>query len=387
MSSASNRTRATWIAFSNLAVWAYVLYGLGTATPYLRADLGLTDFQAGLHASALAAGVLASGVSADRVGRLIGAGRLADLAAVIAVAALGLIALAPSLAVSLAGALLLGVGGGTLGTNVTFTLSSLGGSQTRKLMGQANAISMITAAGAPLAIGLAASQLHAWRLAWLIPAVAFVGLAAIRPRGPEAGSSARAPQTRLPGAFWPPWLLIALVVAIEFSFVYWGSTIVSRRTGIASADATLLASLFVGGMFLGRAAIGRDIGSSRRPQVLIAVGLAVAIAGAALTWVSTVPVLSGLGLLLGGLGTAGLYPIGLTVAMATAPHARLQAAARATLGAGLAVLLAPSMLGLAADAVGVTTAWPIVIGLGLCALVLLAATAAPPEPTTAPAAE
>ena len=36
--------RGTWISISYLAVWAYLLYGIGSATPYLRADLRLTDF-------------------------------------------------------------------------------------------------------------------------------------------------------------------------------------------------------------------------------------------------------------------------------------------------------------------------------------------------------
>ena len=72
--------RATWIAYSYLSVWGYVLYGLGNATPYLRADLGLTDFQAGLHASALAVGVLVAGVGADQVARWIGTRWLLDVA-------------------------------------------------------------------------------------------------------------------------------------------------------------------------------------------------------------------------------------------------------------------------------------------------------------------
>jgi hypothetical protein len=49
-------------------------------------------------------------------------------------------------------------------------------------------------------------------------------------------------------------------VSIEFSFVVWGSTIMGRRTGVADADATLLAGLFVAGMFVGRAAVGRGLG-------------------------------------------------------------------------------------------------------------------------------
>ena len=104
--------RGTWVSFSHLAIWAYILYGMGVATPYLRTDLRLTDFEAGLHASAMAVGVLVAGVSVDWVGRLIGPGRLRDLAAVVLVGALGMVALAPILPVSLAGAVGLSAGRG-----------------------------------------------------------------------------------------------------------------------------------------------------------------------------------------------------------------------------------------------------------------------------------
>jgi fucose permease len=374
---ASPRIRATWITFAYLATWAFILYGLGIATPYLRADLHLTSFEAGLHASALAVGTLTAGVSADRVARWIGSNWLPDVAVAIIGTGLALIVFAPGLPESLTGAMLLGLGGGTLGTDINVRLSRSGGIGARRLLGQANALAMIMAAAAPLAIGLAASELHAWRLALAIPAAGFIALAFIRPRESEERSTVRAPSTSLPGPYWFAWLLIALVVSMEFCFVYWGSTIVTKRTGISSADATLMASLFIGGMFLGRAAVGRGLGAGSAPRVLLAVGLIVVMAGASLVWISTVPVVSGIGLLVGGLGTAALYPVGLSVALQVAPKAQFQAAARATLASGFAVLLAPSALGLAADSVGVVGAWPIVLALALAALVVLAVT---PEP-------
>lgn len=357
-----------------MAIWAYLLYGIGNAVPYLKADLGLTDFQAGLHSSAMAIGVLTAGVSADMVARRVGSRWLSDLAVAALVVAIGLIVFAPSLPVSLSGALVLGVGGGIIGIDVNVRLGRSGGSETRKLLGQANAVAMIAAAAAPVAVGLAASGLHAWRVALLLPIAAYVGLAAIRPREPEERSSIRTPTSSLPGAYWFAWLLLALGVSIEFSFVYWGSTIVGKRTGISSGEATLLASLFVAGMFAGRAAIGRGLGAGRAPRGILAAGLCVAMVGAGLVWISTVPALSAMGLFVGGLGTAGLWPIGLSMALQSARKAQLQAATRATLASGCAVLLAPSALGLASDVVGVVGAWPIVMGLAGCALLVLAVT-------------
>jgi predicted MFS family arabinose efflux permease len=375
--SADPGIRGTWTAFAYLSVWGYVLYGLGNATPYLRADLGLTDFQAGLHASALAVGVLMAGVAADQVARWVGTRWLLDLAVACLVLALGLIVLAPNLPVSLSGALLIGFGGGLLGTDINVRLIRPNGVETRRVMGQANALSMVTAAAAPVAIGLAVAWLHAWRLALLVPVAAFLALAAIRPRASEARSSVRPRRMRLPSAYWFAWLLLVLGVSIEFSFVFWGSTIVADRTGLSSADSTLLASLFVAGMFTGRAAVGRGFGAGRAPRGILAAGLVVVLLGASLMWVSTLPLVSGIGLFVGGLGLGPVWPVGLAVALQSAPAAPLSAAARATLASGTAVLLAPSALGLASDVVGVAGAWPIILLLGCAALVVLAVTPRP----------
>jgi MFS family permease len=112
---------------------------------------------------------------------------------------------------------------------------------------------------------------------------------------------------------------------------------------------------------------------------MIVAGLAVALTGACLVWVSTVPVLSGFGLFLGGLGTAGLYPVAIAVALQAAPKAPFEAAARATLASGLSVLLAPSSLGLAADGFGIVGAWGIIPGLALASLVVIAISPARPR--------
>ena len=365
------RPRAKWTAFSFLALWSYLLYGLGNATPYLRDDLRLTSFEAGLHASALALGILVAGATADGLGRKVGLSRLFDLSVVYFVVAVGMIVLAPALAVSLAGAFLLGMGGGTLVTQVNVELSRFGQAQSRLLLSQGNAFSMVLAAAAPLEIGLAVVTLHAWRLAMLLPIAGVLALTALRPR--EGGASARihAPKARLPRSYWLVWLLLVIGVSIEFSFVFWGSTIVALRTGISTGDATLLASLFVVGMFVVRTVVGGGFGSSHSPFALLTAGLGIAMAGATLTWISPVPVLSGLGLFLGGSGVACLWPIGVTIAMHTAGVGQLQASARATLGAGLAILVAPATLGLAGDAFGVTTAWPMIMGMAACGLAVV----------------
>ena len=361
-----------WTTFTYLAVWSYLLYGLGNATPYLRYDLHLTAFEAGLHASALAVGVLVAGATADILGRRAGRSRLFDLSAAYFGASVVLIVIAQTVVFTLCAAFLMGLGGGTVSTQANVQLSEFGHLRSRILISQANAFSMIAAAAAPIAIGLAASGLHAWRLAMVMPVVVLIALTVLRRREGGPSAAAHVSRGRLPRSYWVVWLVIVIGVAIEFSFVYWGSTIVALRTGVSTAEGTLLASLFVVGMFAGRTVVGGGVGSSRSSLALLATGLGVVVAGASLTWVSTVPVLSGLGLFMGGCGVASLWPIGITAALQAAGVARLEGAARATFGAGLAILFAPAALGIAGDAFGVVAAWPIIIGMATCGLAVAA---------------
>ena len=365
-------TRDTWISFTDLAVWGFLMYGLGIATPYLQKDLHLTAFEAGLHGSALAVGVLIAGLITDRVARLVGMRWLPDVEVAILGLGIALFTFAPSLPVSLVGAAVMGLGGSILSTDNNVRLGRVKGEGSRKLLSQAYGLSMIMAGVAPVAIGLAASRLTSWRIAMIIPVAAFVGLAFLRSREAEPPSKVVRAQGGLGLPYWITVLVIALSVSIEFSFVYWGSSMASRRTGLGSSDATLLASLFVVGMFLGRTAVGRGLGAGRSPRTMLTTGLIVALTGACVVWISPIATLSGLGLLLGGLGTAALFPVALTVALQTAPNAQMLAAARSGMAVGVALLIVPSTLGLVSDAIGLIGAWAIIPAIALTALAVVA---------------
>src|SRR6202008_3737861 len=105
--------------------------------------------------------------------------------------------------------------------------------------------------------------------------------------------------------------------------------------------ATLLAGLFLAGMFTGRLAQSVGVGTSGRVRRTAAIGVGLAIAGTGLAWVSTVAVVSGLGLYLAGCGVAMLYPLGVAAALAAAPGQLTLAGTRLTLASGAALLVAP----------------------------------------------
>ncbi len=68
-----------------------------------------------------------------------------------------------------------------------------------------------------------------------------------------------------------------------------------------------------------------------------------------------------MGLFITGLGQANVFPLALAAASNSAPDHIDKASARISLSAGLAILIAPQVLGSLADAVGISSAFGIVL--------------------------
>lgn len=123
---------------------------------------------------------------------------------------------------------------------------------------------------------------------------------------------------------------------------------------------------------------------------LLGAALCVAVIGLPLLWLAPSPALRIAGLFVVGLGLANVHPLGIALAVGTAPGQADRAAARLTVGSGMSVLIAPVVLGALADAVGIHNAFGITIPLLLSAvLALFTASRLPPiasAPSIPPAA-
>ncbi len=369
------RARDAWPSYATIATIGYVIYGIGAIAPYLRSQLGLSDAEVGLHSTALAIGLVVAGAIAAGLDRRVGEVAVRGLAIGGLAVAVVALAIAPAYAVTLGGSILVGFGTGTLLGYANAILAQPGGRLARLRVARANVWAMVAAFACPVALATAATLGVPWGFA-LAPTFALLLVIAIDLRsGPRLAPAQTATITtsRLPRGYWLAWAFLVAVIAVEFSIVFWGATLVERRTGIDTPAATFLGGLFLGGMFVGRLAQSLGLGTGgdlRRPA---AIGVVLAAIGASVAWLSTTPVLSGVALFVAGVGVAGLYPLGVAAALAAAPGRLTAAGARLTLASGTAVLTAPFALGLVADAAGVETAWGLVIVLAAVALVLVLA--------------
>lgn len=357
-------------AYLDQSVLGYVIYAVGAVTAFIAVALSLSDAQAGLHSSALAVGMVLAGGSGDRLDHIVGPKAMHLIALALLAAGSILVVWAPVLLVTLGGAGSIGLGGGLVQGHASHTLSAGGGALARVRLGRAALMSMVTSLVVPLVIGGGVALGLGWQVVAL-PALLLVGLAVVASRRRlDRGVGLEPPRAVLSRAYWLAWALVVLVVSIEFAMVFWGSSLVERQAGISLGHATIVLSAFFVGMVTGRAALSSHTLAGRDPVSLMRAGIGLAGLGSLvpLVW----PSVAGgtLGLLLGGTGVSLLYPLGASISLAAVPGQARQAASRLVLASGLAILVAPFVLGVMADAAGVIVGWLLIPVVCVAALAL-----------------
>ena len=164
----------------------------------------------------------------------------------------------------------------------------------------------------------------------------------------------------LPLRYWVFWVAIVLAVSVEFCMISWSADFLEKVMGMQKDNAVQAVSLFFGAMILGRF-LGSVLVQHFSSYKLVILDLLVAGFGFIFFWKSGVVILALGGLFVTGLGVASMYPLIMTLAIGVAGNNTIQASSRATLASGSAILILPLVLGRLADAVGIGSAYGVVI--------------------------
>lgn len=366
------RDRTTWLAYLLLAYIAFLPSTLGPAMPFLRAELGLSYTLGALHISIMALGMALAGLVGARLSGWLGRANLIRLAGACTVlGSLGLV-LGRQVSLTLPGALLMGFGGSSIQVMVQAILSDWKGEQRAVALTEANIGASLSTTAGPFCVATFQSLGLSWRF---VPALAMIFLLAIAaafrgapvPPAPRAGQRQCALARRLPRLFWLCWGLILLVVAGEWSLMFWSADYLVQWVGFSRVAAAGVVGVFFAAMVLGRVAGSRL--ARRRPLAEILLGaLVLSLGGFPLFWLGRQAAVNVAGLLLCGLGVANLFPLLMTIAVGLAPQQADLASSRVTFGAGLAGLSGPLLLGALADRAGIWSAYGVVLALIVLAL-------------------
>src|SRR5215216_1060246 len=360
-----HRDRSTWLAYLSLAFYAYFLNVLGPITPFLKEELQLSYTVSSFHFTAFAVGILSIGLGGhflvQRIGRStslwIGMIGMSLSALLLVTGRIPVITIGASFLMGLVGSLILAI--------VPAALSDQHGELRAVALSEANMLSSVVATAAPLMVGWFAHFIGGWRLALgivaLTPMLLFLSLGKVTTSA-EASTTEEPTQASrpLPTQFWVYWLAIVLGVSVEFCMIFWSADYLEHVLGMGKANAAQALSLFLAAMILGRI-MGSRLVQRFSTRLVVTVSIILASIGFLIFW-KTESVFVGLsGLFLTGLGVANLYPLLLSLTIGAANGNTVQASARATLASGTAILTLPLVLGRLADAVGIRSAYGIVV--------------------------
>src|SRR5665647_2184367 len=160
---------------------------------------------------------------------------------------------------------------------------------------------------------------------------------------------------------------VALIcgAGIEFATTFWAPDLLVSRTGASSSLSSAAVSALVLGMAASRFVVG-PMSLRRAPEKLLLAGYATAGAGWLVFWFATSPLVAMAGLVVAGLGYGTHFPLAVSLVLRASAGRPDQAQARATLGAGAAIGVAPFALGALADAFGPHRAFLLVGALIAC---------------------
>jgi len=351
------RDATTWYCYLLLGYFTYLVSIQGNILPFLQVELGLGYGAVSLHTSAIAVGIMSIGLFGDRLIRRYGRRLILVIGSLGAAAAAVLLAIAPAAWATIGSCLLLGLFGAFIPAIVPAVLSDLYGDRRDIAITESNAVAYGFAVMAPVIAGVSAALAWNWRTVPLAgAAVGIVIVAAFLNRTvPENPRAAESAATRLPPAFWAYWAMLGFGVAVEFSVLLWAPAYLERIVGMPASGAALGAGAFFAAMLIGRTA-GIGLVRAFDARIIFPAAALITCVGFAAYWGSGVLAVSLIGLFVVGLGVSLLFPLALSLAIGSAGAAADRASARVMLAPGLAILLAPPLLGVIADSVGLSLA-------------------------------
>ncbi len=368
-----------------VGLFAYLLYALGAATPYLKSALGLSDFQVGLHSSAFALGVIVSGLVGDRLAARFPPALLLLVTAGGEAAAGAVVALAPYLGATLAAASVMGLCGSLMLAVVNASIVKRHPRHSERVLTEAQVAASICSLATALLLGLSVKLGGGWQPVLVLPLAAVLAAAMFRLGRRRSAPSQQLGQGStqevhaekradngsgpLPLIFWLRWAVAAAVIAIEFALVFWGPTTLRTRPGLDAGAASAAMAFFICGMLAGRI-LGSFLLARVKGTFLLPAGAILAAAGAVVLRGSSSLAISSAALLAAGLGVANLYSIAVDAAIRAVPGRAVQAAARCSFAFGVALLAGPPLLGALADHLGILEALWTVTALGAAAALL-----------------
>jgi MFS family permease len=356
------RDRLTWLIYIRTAAWGWFIFGFGAFQPLLREAQGTSGAVAGLHGTALALGVISAGITNAYVAHRFGPMGGTNIALGIFSVGIVILSFAGPVQFTLIAAMICGYGGSTaLNLLQPVLLAHHDGPAAEQAFSEGNGLGGLLGAACVGLIGFFATNEGPWRLVLLIT-IGWLIFARLGFGNGGAGTHQPAPGGREQGAlgrtYWIRWVGVVAMIGTEFALSFWVAALIAERTGLKLGSSTVIVMVFAGGVGIGRLLGGRLVHRFSTDRLLLG-AIALTLVSFFSLWLSTSPVVAFFSLFATGLGLALFYPLGIVRALAAAPDRPALVFGRMGL-AGVAIAVAPFLLGWLSDEFGVVKAYLIV---------------------------
>lgn len=376
------RDAQTWACYALILAMAVLQGGLGGLLPFIRAEFGFSHTVLSLHITAMAVGGLIAALVTDRVRRRVGR-RAVLLAAAVLAALGGLLLVTGRSAVWTVSAVVLN-GVAVVGALIVAQalLVEKYGPVSSRLIGELNLGYAIGAVVALFGLPWLAASVLGWRALPALPTVLL--LVVVLPWLWRTGRTEPQPVSAESGTPVGRWMLrrprlafvaMALCVAVEWSFLYWLATYLVDAAGhTPEAAAQYTAEMWIAVL------IGRAAGTLLLPRFgaarVLTGSLLVALVASGMLWYAQAGAMAVVAAGFAGTAAANLYPGGIALVVSGFGLRPDSAVARAMLWPGVVGIGFPLLLGLAADALGLSTAFWVVPLIAVLALLAVRLTGA-----------
>jgi predicted MFS family arabinose efflux permease len=347
-----------WTVAGQATILNFFLGGFGPSQSLLRDEQGTSLTVAGLHGTMMGLAAIIAGLIHPHLNHKYGRRNTSWLGLAIFTIGLPFFALGPSINFTLPAVLFSCVGFNFVILNMV-TLLSHHYPQTPDLaVSQSNGINAVGFVIGTVLVGTLASLGLSWRIGLLLCIPAAFALYYYGKDKIIDNHVADAPKQsgKLGFHFWIAWFGFFTTISSEFATSFWSAALLSNRTGASAAFSTLCVAALGTGFGIGRWFIPiwmRKTSLDVRLKTILSIQLI----SFMLYWLSHNLVFSLIMLLFVGIGISGQFPMTMVRILKLSGNKPDLAMGKSAYAAGLAIALAPFMLGFLGDRIGISKAY------------------------------
>lgn len=355
-----HRNRFFWVVATQTAIVNFYLGGFGPAQSLLRADQGTSLTVAGLHGTAMGVASIVAGYANPHIAHRFGRIRAGWIGLAIFSVGLTIFVLSPPVFLTLPATLITGFGTSIVINTMLTSMSHHFGKAAEVAIPQANGIASIGFVTGTALIGSIAIKFpDLWRIGLLLAIPITIALFVVGrdkaadehvpdESGPQSGKLSR--------TFWISWIGFVACISSEFAVSFWAAALLKERVGSSAAISTVAIVALGTGM-----GVGRWYGGLLLKRFVLDTQLLIVITvqffGFAVFWFSHSMVISLVSLFTIGLGVSIQFALASIRLIGFSDGRPDLAIGQTSLAAGIAIAVAPFLLGVLGDSFGISRAY------------------------------